>query len=321
MKFSAPRFGLELIDQEIEAHLSKKSGRRIVLTDQNFTTQHQDVEVVDARRTRPEDLAEAPPTHVLYAVDQDDLGLPFILWLVEHNIKFKPIWTALPARWIHKDTRARTTIESEYHFQRSAGFAKFDYGYGDAENICQALGATKELDGAYVEVGCFKGSSGGVALKYMQEAGIYRPSYFLDVFEGFTYPEARSSTDTVWKDSHWTEGLEVVANRLKRFEHRLLGRPVNVLKNNIITDELPPEIERIVVANLDVDQLEAVYWGLVKLAPKIAIGGILIVEDPGHTPLLIGAQAALDIFLRSETARDFLPIYMQSGQYFLVRTR
>jgi hypothetical protein len=92
-----------------------------------------------------------------------------------------------------------------------------------------------------------------------------------------------------------------------------------VLKSNIITDELPPELDNIVVANLDVDQLEAIFAGLKRLAPRIVIGGILIVEDPGHTPQLIGALAALELFLRSALAQDFLPIYMRSGQYFLIR--
>lgn len=222
---------------------------------------------------------------------------------------------------MHKDYRARSAIESEWSFQREAQFDKFDFGYGDAENICQALQTTRSLAGAYVEVGCFRGSSGRIALRYMQEAHIYRPSYFLDVFEGFTYPAAQASADAIWANSHATEGIEVVSGRLKEFEQPLLGRTVHVVTNNIITDELPSEIDSIAVANLDVDQLEAVYAGLVKLAPKIAIGGILIVEDPGHTPLLIGAQAALDIFIASEIAEKFLSIYMHSGQYFLVRIK
>jgi hypothetical protein len=113
----------------------------------------------------------------------------------------------------------------------------------------------------------------------------------------------------------------VVSQRLKRLEQRHLGRSVNVIKHNIITQDLPADIGSIAVANLDVDQLESVYAGVCRLAPKIAVGGILIVEVPGHTPLLIGAHAALSVFLRTAVARQFVPIYMASGQYFLVRIR
>jgi hypothetical protein len=154
----------------------------------------------------------------------------------------------------------------------------------------------------------------------MQEAGIFRPSYFLDVFEGFTYEAARTSPDTTWKGTHQSDGIETVAARLQRFARPELGRPVHIVKNNIITEPLPAGIQQIAVANLDVDLLEAVYHGLLQLAPHIAIGGILIVEDPGHTPLLIGAHAALEMFQRTALARDFVPIYMRSGQTILVRT-
>lgn len=314
------RITTDLIEQDIAKQLAGKVGRRIMLIDQDFTTSL-DVEIIDVRKHDPTVLDGAPLTHVIYAVDQDDRGLPFVLWLIERRIKFHPVFEAQPAQWVHKDDRARTTIESEYAHQSEAQFDKFDFGYGDAENICQALQATRSLAGAYVEVGCFRGSSGRIALKYMQEAGIYRPSYFLDVFDGFTYSAAQESADAIWANSHATEGIEIVSGRLKEFEQPLLGRSVHVVKNNIVTDELPAEIDTIAAANLDVDQLEAVYAGLIKLAPRIEVGGILIVEDPGHTPLLIGAQAALELFLAGQIAEKFLPIYMSSGQYFLVRVK
>lgn len=327
MGITSVRVPLDFVESEIERRLVGKDGRKVVLIDQDFASRHKDIEIIDVRTASLDALSRQPPDHVLYAADQDDVGLPFIMWLVERRIKFYPAYTAAAARYVHTDRHARNAIESEYVFQTAAGFAKFDLdeswpGYGDFENICQALRRTKSLPGAFVEVGCLQGSSGCAALKYMQEAGIFRPSYFLDVFDGFTYETALSSPDAVW--AHMCiveEGPDGVAARLKRFEQAALGRPVHVIKNNIITDELPAEIGEIAVANLDVDQLEAIYAGLNKLAQRIVVGGVLIVEDPGHTPQLIGAVAALEIFLATAPAQDFLPIYMRSGQYFLVRVR
>jgi hypothetical protein len=57
-----------------------------------------------------------------------------------------------------------------------------------------------------------------------------------------------------------------------------------------------------------------------RCSPRMTPGGIVIVEDPGHTPYLVGARVALDEFLASRTAAGFLPIYMESGQTFLVNT-
>lgn len=64
---------------------------------------------------------------------------------------------------------------------------------------------------------------------------------------------------------------------------------------------------------------EAVLFALFKIAPKIVTGGIMIVEDPGHTPALIGARVALEKFLYSNEGKLFTPIYMESGQFFLIK--
>jgi len=320
MPLTTRRFDQAIIRREVEKILAiPKGGRCIVIVDQDVGP-FPNAEIVDIRTAKPDAMSGEPIVCAIYAADQDDAGLPFIYWLIERRIRFIPIWSAEPAHYVHKDSVARRVIEQEFEFQSAAGFAKFDFGYGDMENICQAIQATRHLDGAYVEVGCFHGSSGGVAIRYMSEKGINRPCYFFDVFDGFVYDAAKASTDAVWVNTHQTDGIDAVAARLKRFEQPMLGRLVTVQKSNIVTDELPPEIDRIVVANLDVDQLEAIYAGLLKLAARMVVGGILIVEDPGHTPLLIGACAALDLFLQTETGRKFTLIYMRSGQYFLVRT-
>jgi hypothetical protein len=47
--------------------------------------------------------------------------------------------------------------------------------------------------------------------------------------------------------------------------------------------------------------------------------GILVVEDPGHTPLLFGAKYALEKFLGEGLGRKFIPVAMDSGQVFLIR--
>ncbi len=187
--------------------------------------------------------------------------------------------------------------------------------------ICQALRATERLPGAYLEIGCYLGSSGAVAVRYMAERGINRPAWFLDVFDGFTYEAARESVDALWADTHFTDGIEKVRERLSLHAEPEVGRPVHVVRSNVVTDDLPSEIEQVAVANIDVDLLEAVHAALIKTAPLIVPGGIMIAEDPGHTPALIGAQVAVDLFLEHPLAADFTPIYMESGQYFFVRRR
>ena len=46
--------------------------------------------------------------------------------------------------------------------------------------------------------------------------------------------------------------------------------------------------------------------------------GIIICEDYGHTPGLIGAQKATEEFL-AENPDMFIKIYLNSGQLFLIK--
>jgi hypothetical protein len=254
----------------------------------------------------------------LYAVDQDDVGLPFIEMIVNKGGKYLAVGVYKNGPYAKMNLDARLAIEEEYKSQTKQGFLKAYWGVGDFENIMQALDMTKHLNGKFVEIGCFNGSSSCMTLNYIKRKQYNIDCYFIDVFDGFVYKEAKDSPDTLWKDTHCTHGYDVVTDRLKKYESELLT--VNVIKSNIITDDLPIDIDRIRVANLDVDMYEAVLHGLIKLAPKMMSGGILIVEDPGHTPALIGAKLALEEFCKTEIANDFLPpLFMESGQFFLIR--
>ncbi len=153
----------------------------------------------------------------------------------------------------------------------------------------------------------------------MKEAGIYRDAYFFDVFDGFKYDAALSSADAVWKGSHGTEGLAVISERLKRHEQVELGLTVSVRRHTIIEEEIPDGLAPIAVAAIDVDMYEAVLAALTKAAPRMASGGIIIVEDPGHIPQLVGARVALDELMAGQSARSFMPIYMESGHTLLIR--
>lgn len=267
------------------------------------------------------EAAAAAGRPVVYAIEQDDLGSRVVQDLVRRRIRYLPAQRTRPTSYAYKDAAARRAIEAEYERQTREGWAKFEPGSRDAENICQVLRLTEAVPGAYVEIGCYLGSSGAVAMRYMAERDIRRPAWFFDVFEGFNYPAAQESADAVWAGTHATDGLEKVAERLSLHARPDLGRPVHVRRANVITDPFPEELGPIAAANIDVDMFEAVLIALERVAPLMAPGGIIIAEDPGHTPLLIGAQAALDMFLQRPEAEPFTPIYMESGQYLLMRRR
>jgi hypothetical protein len=242
----------------------------------------------------------------LVVFDQDFLAREAVKVLTDNGCKYYvPPKHQYVTRYFNTDKDAFETLLDE---------SKLDGMFcpPDFENIFQALAATRDLSGAYVEVGVFQGASAHAALNYMQRAGIKRQSYFLDTYEGFTYEEAKKSEDPVWVNSHQDTSLERISDYLSLYPNTY------VIKNNIISDTFPIDIKEIAVANLDVDMYEAVKAGLRILSPLIVKNGILIVEDYGHTPSLIGAQKAVHEFL-DEFYGEFTPLYMASGQMFLVK--
>lgn len=260
----------------------------------------------------------------IYACENSDNGIPYIQQIIKEKKKFIPVFvgSATPARYLEEDCIAKNVLLDLHTLQNKEGFAKFVYGPGaDLINICQMIERTKHLPGAYVEIGCYRGCSGQIAVKFMRDKNIFRKSVFIDVFDGFNYEEARQSSDAVWLNTHKTEGIDIIRNRLERFALSEKGLVVDVRKNNIISDDCLDDIDEIAVANIDVDIYEAVVASLKKVFPKLVRGGGMIIEDPGHHPILIGARVALEEFLASLSFDEYILVQMESGQFIVFKIR
>lgn len=186
------------------------------------------------------------------------------------------------------------------------------------ENICEAIELTKQIDGDYVEIGVFKGGSAFTALNYHKKIGVNRRAWLFDTFDGFNYEEARQSSDAIWRDTHSLFGADETMKRIAKVLDET-GAEFRLIKANICDHQLPGEITKIAVANIDVDLYEATKAALEKVAPLVVRGGIIICEDPTSTPGLYGACVAMHAFLKStEIGHKFLPVF-KGGQYFLIK--
>ena len=222
------------------------------------------------------------------------------------------------ASYMHKNKNARKAMENTKEGCSTFGLGKFNKE--DFENIMQALEITRKIDGDYVEIGVYKGASGLAALHYMTESNINRKCWFIDTFDGFVYKAAEKSFDKRWLGTHRLWGKE---ETIKHIEN-LFGRfdvPHRVITADICKNHLPKWIKKIAVCNIDVDMYDAVLASLVKAAPLISDNGIMIAEDYGHTPGLAGAHLAVKEFLRLGKGKKFTPIYMESGQMFLIKNK
>jgi hypothetical protein len=191
-----------------------------------------------------------------------------------------------------------------------------------AENICQALEQTKNLEGDYVEIGVYRGGSALTAMLYSKFANIKRRMFLLDTFDGFDYEEATNSVETHWNKNNNHHKLYGSDKTMNYINNVLItecpDQEFKLVKSNICVDSLPSDIDKIVIANIDVDMYEATRDAYIKVADKIVKGGIIIAEDPTSTPGLIGAFYAMEKFLETDVGKKFMKLHLV-GQYFLIK--
>jgi hypothetical protein len=60
----------------------------------------------------------------------------------------------------------------------------------------------------------------------------------MDVFEGFNYPHAMSSSDVFWAGTHQTDRFEAVRERIQAYGRGVESMRIEVSKCNIITDPI-----------------------------------------------------------------------------------
>ncbi|MEP6512759.1 MAG: TylF/MycF/NovP-related O-methyltransferase [Parafilimonas sp.] len=190
------------------------------------------------------------------------------------------------------------------------------------ENLCEALELTRDIEGDYVEVGVYLGGSALTALNYINEQrknGLVqsRKAWLLDTYDGFNYTEAKQSGDIMWFGSHKLYGTEATKMYLKD-TLKDAGVEFELIQGNICSDNLPSSINKICVANIDVDMYEPTLAALNKVAGYIPKGGIIISEDSTATPGTYGAYLAMNEFLETEIGKKFMPIF-KKGQYFLIK--
>ena len=186
------------------------------------------------------------------------------------------------------------------------------------QTLIQCIEITKNIEGDYVEIGVLLGSSACMGLTYMQNADINRKSYFLDTYEGFNYNESEKSLDLHWNKTHKNGEAEDIIKQISNNLSHIKNKNFQLIKNNICNDNLPKNIKKIALANIDVDMLEAVESALEKVAPLIVRKGIIICEDATSIPGLIGAYYAMEKFLKTELGKKFIKLYLKS-QYVLIK--
>lgn len=252
-------------------------------------------------------IEKKPVFYCAFNSDEKLVGFLKKLKKIEGCVYYTPNVCYPPARYFHRNDTAHAVLLEDSQLEM------WKFELADFENILQALEITRNLQGPYVEIGVYQGRSAHLALNYLSRRGLSKFSYLIDTYEGFSYSEARKSADVRWSDTHTDVSIGAVEEFLKDFPQKEL------IKMNVISEEIPSRLKDVSVCNIDVDMYEAVFSATTKMAPRMAKGGIMIIEDQGHTPFSAGAYLATVEFLESEAGHMFIPIHLYSGQMFLVK--
>lgn len=166
------------------------------------------------------------------------------------------------------------------------------------------------IAGAIVECGVWRGGSMMAVARTLLEIGASRDLVLFDTFAGMTPPEpidrdiagtpAATALDRedVATGATWAASplADVVANL------RSTGYPADRMRlvAGDVAETLPREApERIAILRLDTDWYASTRHELEHLYPRLAVGGVLIVDDYGHWE---GARRAVDEFLERTSA-------------------
>jgi hypothetical protein len=275
--------------------------------------------VNDVSALPPEEIAGSV-FYVAFQCDSD--ALPTLRHIKQHGGSFVPHMNFSKTDYRFVNRLAHNAMVKTW----DKGDSVSHLNTGIHENICEALDLTANLDGDYVEIGVYRGGSALTALNYLDELAARNPAlphkkaWLLDTYEGFNYEEAGLSSDALWSGTHGLYGKDGTMQYIRDTIMKDVSSDFELVASNICADDLPAGVEKIAVANVDVDMYEATLAALHKVAPLIVHGGIIIAEDPASTPGLYGALLALDEFMASPAGAPFYKIF-KGSQYFLIKMR
>ncbi|MDC3962377.1 TylF/MycF/NovP-related O-methyltransferase [Polyangium jinanense] len=200
----------------------------------------------------------------------------------------------MKARVVSELVRARERVKSLLRFPpRPAMSADNLYAYLDA------LYQKRNVEGPVVEIGVASGGTTAYACDLLSRIGCKKEYYCFDTFDGFV--EEHLDTDhklgLTPRHDHSFRGLslERVRANLARWSIR---RNIHFVKGDICKIDDAEIPENISVALLDVDLRDPIYVGLKKLTPKLAKGGVILVDDCKANTSWVGADVGYLDFVR-----------------------
>jgi O-methyltransferase len=143
----------------------------------------------------------------------------------------------------------------------------------------ECIKTTSQVAGDIVEVGCYLGGTAVITSRMIERLGFRKQYFGIDTFSGFLEPdfEADIALGNI-PDNKWvaSDGCKSLAQWIARYHN---AHNVQFIEGNIATLVLDDKIGMISCALVDCDLAAPTYSALIRLYPKLAAGGTLLVDD------------------------------------------
>lgn len=170
---------------------------------------------------------------------------------------------------------------------------------------------SRDVPGDVAEFGSYKGHSGYLISKVLEEVGSSKRVHMFDMFESF--PEEDVGIDGFWSGTHEVDFDEVKS----KFHDR---DNVAFVKGDFTETLAASDIGDVALAFVDCDSYRATRSLLPQLWERhIPVGGIVVMEDYGHAALLGNRLAVHEFFDGRDDA--FTNFSQFSGFFVAVRLR
>lgn len=175
---------------------------------------------------------------------------------------------------------------------------------------------TNKIPGDFVECGVWRGGSAMIIAEKLKTAGLTQRRIFLyDTYEGMSEPtsldksfDGRSASELL-SDASKDDARSVWCySTLEEVRQNVLstGYPEEKLLfvQGKVEETIPHTMpEQIALLRLDTDWYESTRHELIHLFPRLAVGGILIIDDYGHWE---GCKKAVDEYFAENKVQIFL---------------
>ena len=197
-------------------------------------------------------------------------------------------------------------------FEESCGVFEPKTGIRDFMDLVQGINQIldRNLSGDVAEFGSFKGQSGYLMARYLEERKSDKRLFMFDAFESF--PVESIGVDHFWSDTHEVN-YEEIRKKFDRFEN------VTLVKGDFTQTFEESECQKLALAFVDCDSYRGTKYLIDKIfRDRLVAGGIMIFEDYGHAGLLGNRIAVHEAFSSIPNAFCFFSHF--SGSYFVCKT-